>query len=91
MATDYYEYTVLGDYTVALINGDCTGLTDDEVKSLDTFEAEAIRNASRYRQHWHWDIADDAGFAQCEVCELWGECVTLRLVCFDTVRDMVRA
>lgn len=92
MTSDYYEYTVLGDYAVALINGDYSHLDDDECLTIDGFEADAIRNAMRAGwHHWHWEIADSAGFARCDICDQSGDCVTLRLVCFSTVREMVKA
>lgn len=92
MTTDYYEFTIASHYLPALINADATGLDDEELAELDTFESDALENAIRAGwHHWHWAGCDDAGLSRCEVSGLLGDCVNVRLVCFDTVRDMVGA
>jgi hypothetical protein len=37
MINDYYEFAIAGHFLPALINGDYTGLDDNEAKQLDRF------------------------------------------------------
>jgi hypothetical protein len=48
MLNDYFEFNIAGHFLPALINGDDTGLEDDESKLLDQFADhwQALKNAT---------------------------------------------
>lgn len=82
MRHEIVEYNVLAAFMPAIINGDLTGLTDDEEGDLVAFMAEAAAFAKRrpgYRSH-HWSTAGEAGFGRCEISDCFGERETLQLV-----------
>jgi hypothetical protein len=75
MLNDYYEYTIADHWASAIVNGDYSGLTDDEEIQLDEFLGGLPTVAGIL------DIEglDDPGFARCEVTGLLSNCVTLKL------------
>lgn len=82
MRHETVEYDVLDVFIPAIINGDETGLTDDEVCELDDFMSEAdafARARPGYRSH-HWATGGEAGFGRCEVSACFGDRETLQLV-----------
>jgi hypothetical protein len=75
LLNDYYELTLADHYLPALINGDYSGLDDDEAADLDAF----------MRDYWKLpdatlDITDkEISFAVDEVSGLHADCYTCRL------------
>jgi len=45
---DYFEYRIAGNFLPALINGDLSGLDDDEVNQFDQWIASTQNNAQSY-------------------------------------------
>jgi hypothetical protein len=71
MKMDTYEYTVADHWLGAIINGDYSGLTDDEEIQLnDWLDANQEGGA-------HWGIGDSLGFDKDEISGLMSECVQL--------------
>lgn len=70
---DFLEFTIAGHYLSALINGDTSGLEDQEIKDLETFEQNAYSVAKSCKAvAWHWSIDTEcANFARCEVSNLF--------------------
>jgi hypothetical protein len=72
---DYYELTLAGHWLSALINGDETGLTDDESADLDAFMRE-------YHSLPDLTIStsedDESHFAIDAVSGLHADCYTIR-------------
>ena len=71
-----YNYTIADHWLSPIINGDYTGLEDDEVKTLDAFLADLPK-------HFHyktpmigvWDVVSDEGhFARDEISDLHANC-----------------
>ena len=71
-----YNYTLADHWLSAIINGDYTGLEDDEVQTLDTFLADLPK-------HFHyktpmigvWDVIGDEGhFARDDISGLHANC-----------------
>lgn len=73
-----YEYTIAEHYAPALINGDHTGLEDNESRAVDQFEQWVIKEHG----YGHWSYRDnaDAYFDRCDVCELMANCVPIEWV-----------
>ena len=75
LLNDHYELTLAAHYIPALINGDYSGLDDDEAADLDAF----------MRDYWKLpdatlDITDkEINFAVDEVSGLHADCYTCRL------------
>ena len=71
-----YNYKLSSHWLSALINGDYSGLEDQEVKELDSFLVNLPK-------HYHlktpligvWDvIGEESHFAQDDISKLWGDC-----------------
>lgn len=61
-------YIIADVYLPALINGDSTGLTDEDDQALDLF-LDAVGCSG------HWSYAEEGeGFARCEVTGLYADC-----------------
>lgn len=71
------EYTIGSHFLPALINGDITGLDDEDEELLAafTFEAVGFRDG-------HWSVPEDAEpeFAMCEITGFMSECQTIEYV-----------
>lgn len=76
MQFDYYEYQICGAYASAIINGDYSGLSDEEERQLNDFLASVPRNDG------HWDGFDEeedsCGFSRDDVSGLLGDCYKAR-------------
>ena len=75
MLNDYFEFNISEHLIVALINGDYSGLNDEEGKLLDNF-------ASQYKDYKNatWDVVGDAGnFIDCDVTGLFSNCYDVKL------------
>lgn len=73
-----YTYTIARHYLPALINGDPSGLTDQESADLEQFEAQVIHDdADGAAGHWSYDDSDADNFKRCAVSGLDADCVTV--------------
>jgi len=73
MSQEIYTYKMATHFLSALINGDESGLSDDEAAQLHAFEQSLPRGGV-------WDVIDDGNnFTRCEVCDLHADCATLTL------------
>jgi len=77
---DYYEFTLGSWWASAIINGDYSGLTDDESARLDEFMRDRIPTGLR----GHWDGFDEEtdyrGFTRDEITGLAGDCYKARFM-----------
>lgn len=72
---DYFEYRMAGHFVSALINGDFSGLNNDEVNLLDDWHDSTRMNSFSNV----FDVVDEeSSFAICEVCDLFADCYTVR-------------
>jgi hypothetical protein len=71
MKMDTYEYIVADHWGSAIINGDYSGLSDDEEIQLNEW-LDANQEAGA-----HWDIGDSLGFDKCEISGMMSDCVQL--------------
>lgn len=63
-----YNYTIADHWLSPIINGDYTGLEDDEIQTLDAFLADLPANGI-------WDVVSDEGhFARDEISDLHANC-----------------
>ena len=77
---DYYTFTIASHYASALINGDYTGLEDNEEKELNNFLAHLKREygtsnliLTDYYEH------NEADFNKDDVTNLWADCLQFNL------------
>ena len=68
---DYYTFPIAEHFAPAMINGDYTGLNDEEEKQLDKFLSSFGKG--------HWDIGnDDEDYRTCDVCGLYSKTVQMQ-------------
>ena len=73
MKFDYYTYHISEHYLPALINGDYSGLTDQE-------EAELNAWIDSLPVTGHFDVIDgEGGFHLCDICNLHAHTYQIRL------------
>jgi hypothetical protein len=76
MDYDYYQYEISTHFASAIINGDYSGLRDNEIKELDLFmENLPVDNG-------HFDLVDYDGegfFSRCEISGVYSDCLNFRL------------
>jgi hypothetical protein len=76
MEFDYYQYEISTHFASAIINGDYSGLNDQDEAELTQFlDALPVNNG-------HFDLVNYDGeffFSRCEVCGLYSECLEIRL------------
>jgi hypothetical protein len=67
-----HDYTIAEHFLPALINGDCSGLEDDEETALKIFTDNA------YNTHglgfWDTNPSEQPDFMRCEVTDLLANC-----------------
>lgn len=68
MKFEQYQYRISSHYLPALINGDESGMSDEESEMLNAFYASLPG-------YGHWDCEDDSSFAECEVSGLYADTV----------------
>ena len=76
MKTYIYNFTLADHWISAIINGDYSGLEDNEVKTLDAFLADLPKHY-HYKAPMHgiWDVIGDEGhFARDEISHLHANC-----------------
>lgn len=74
MLNDHYEFNIAGHYLSALVNGDYTGLEDNEAAAFNAFMEpySALKNMTI-------DVADnESQFARDAVTDLMADCYTVR-------------
>ena len=81
MEFDYYQYSISEHLASAIINGDESGLSPEEISDLNAFMDELpVKNG-------HFDVmGDESNFARCEVSGLHADCLSFRLY-FPLVSD----
>ena len=81
MSPQVYTFKMATHFVSAIINGDLSGLSDDECTQLDAFKQSLPRHYHyKTTQHGIWDVIDHGdNFARCEVCDLHADCATLTL------------
>jgi hypothetical protein len=74
MNFDYYTFNIGSPFLSAIINGDHSGLSDQEETDLNCFmDNLPVKNG-------HFDLMEDEGnFSRCEVSGLYSDCVETRL------------
>ena len=75
---DFYNYTIGSHFLSAIINADCSGLTDEDERQLDDF----LANLPPAAVGGVWELQDDeyeTDFARCEVTDLMSDCVNVNL------------
>lgn len=83
MQFDHYEYKIADHYLSALINGDESGLEDDDAEQLNNWIETAENDAKQSGVlHWHWADMEDTGedYGRCAVSGLFAMCCTVRLM-----------
>jgi hypothetical protein len=74
MTFDYYTYHISGSYLSALINGDYSGLSDEETANFDRF----MDNLPPVEGHF--DVIDNSdSFRTCDICNLYADTYETRL------------
>ena len=85
MKWDYYNYKIAEHFISALINGDMSGLEDDEQTQFERWEEQARANA--HGEGWtsgHWTDVADSGedWGRCDVSGLFAMRCTVRLMIY---------
>ena len=76
MNFDQYDYRIADYFLSALINGDCTGLTDEESEELDTWESALPEGKGRI-----YDYEEDSdNWGKCEISGLFAQIVTVKVL-----------
>jgi len=82
---NHYEYRIAEHFLSALINGDETGLDDDEQTQFEQWESQARADAiAAGYTVGHWTVAEDSGedWGICEVSGLFAMRCTVRLMIY---------
>lgn len=82
---DHYEFKIAGHYLPALINGDHTGLENDETRDLSQWESDAMQSArdSGFTVgHWSHDDCGGDDWGRCAVSGLFAMRETVRLMVY---------
>lgn len=85
MRTETFEHTVCQHYMSALINGDWSGLDEDEAELLREFvegAVESARDQGAASWTWTYDSDEEASFQTDDVSGLMGDCVGVCLLCW---------
>ena len=85
---DYFEYTLAGHFVSALINGDFSGLNNDECIQLDDWHDSTRQNSF---SNVFDVVEDETSFKVCEVCGLFAECYTVRQHFYNPKLEEVQA
>lgn len=75
-----HKYKAAGTYFSALINGDDSGLEDNEAVELNNFEQGILRQTPEGFTFSHYDTEsteDDGSFEECDISGLFANCYTL--------------
>lgn len=74
MINDYYDFSIAGHFLPALINGDYTGLDDNEAKQLDQFVDQWQHLSGTFDV-----LPTGTDFKTCDVCSQYAEVHDVRL------------
>ena len=75
MLNDYFEFTISEHLISALINGDYSGLNDEEGKLLDSF----VIQYKDYKNATFDVVSEEAHFIDCDVTGLFSNCYDVKL------------
>jgi hypothetical protein len=82
---DHYEFKISGHYLPALINGDYSGLEDEEIRELHDWMHGArvcAMDSGFTVGHWSHDECGDDDWGRCEVSGLFAMRETVRLMVY---------
>jgi hypothetical protein len=80
-ATDYYDYRIGSHFLPALINDDFSGLSDEDESAYASWVCRCYDNAkSDGWTEFIWVENDAAGFAKCNITNLFNDCIDVRLL-----------
>ena len=74
MKFEEYTYQIAGHFLPALVNGDRTGLSDQEDEQLDKFLADLTEELQCFPGAMIFEPADESNFAYDDVTGLLAEC-----------------
>lgn len=78
MKFDYYTFNMGGHFLSAIINGDYSGLSDQDETNLNRF-MDNLPDQFQLKGG-HFDLMEgEAHFSECEVSGLFDECIEVRL------------
>jgi hypothetical protein len=73
MKLDYFEYSISSRYLPSLINGDDSGMTEDETRAFSGWFDVTDRRIT------HWEVIDYGdNFKRCDISGLLADCATVR-------------
>jgi len=70
---DCYEYSICEHFLSAMVNGDRSGLDDDEDQALKEFYAALPTDSGV------WEFADESSMASCDIIGGYAVCVKAKL------------
>lgn len=70
---DYYEYRISQHFVAAIVNGDHTGLDDDEEQALNDFYGALPTDCGT------WEFEEEASFMRCDIIDMHSDCVKAKL------------
>lgn len=76
---DQYRYVIGAHFLPAFINGDITGLNDDDAHAICTFAARECEGMTT----WHWATdhsEEETFFARCEITHQMSDATQILLV-----------
>ncbi len=76
---DYFEYRVSEHFLPAMVNGDYSGLNDDEISLLDNFLKVADCLTASEHSIWDIDFDSEPHFIDCDVTGLFSNCYDVKL------------
>ena len=76
---DYYSFTISDYWLSALINGEYSGLDDDEVEVFSEWEQSSLKLVAGTATS-HWDFDDEPYFGKDDITGLMSNVVEVRLL-----------
>jgi len=81
MEYETYNYLIPSWALCSLINGDDSGLDEDDIQALDIFEKQAIENGIG---HWSYDTDEEPGFYRSnDIHNLGDNCLHVQYIVFN--------
>jgi hypothetical protein len=71
-------YTINENLLCALINDDYSGLNESEELNLNYFTTNLANTYDQF--HFSFDDSEESFFANCEILNLMGDCITLKVL-----------
>jgi len=78
---EMYEYTIGKHFLPCLINGDYSGLNDEEVEIIDNFEdqlGDILEKENAYT--WNVEYTECYNYSKCELTGMFGEVADVKIV-----------